>query len=95
MARPQAGDAITIKLMSGEEVIARLEEDQEEKLVVAKPRAIVNIPNKGIGLGPFVFTIPQNASIEIYKKNVVCYTETEDGMARQYTQGTTGLTLPK
>ena len=31
MARPQAGDTITIKLMSGEEVIARLEEDQEEK----------------------------------------------------------------
>ena len=91
----KSGDIITIKLMSGEEVVARLEEDKEEVLAVAKPRAIVNIPNKGIGLGPFVFTIPQDAKIEIYKKNVVCYAETEDGMARQYTQGTTGLTLPK
>jgi hypothetical protein len=25
----------------------------------------------------------------------VCYTETEDGMARQYREGTSGLTLPK
>ena len=95
MPNVQSGDTITIKLMSGEEVVARLEEDQEDKLLVNKPRAIVNIPNKGIGLGPFVFTIPQDAKIEIYKKNVVCYAETEDGMARQYTQGTTGLTLPK
>lgn len=95
MPSVQSGDIITIKLMSGEEVVARLEEDKEEVLAVAKPRAIVNIPNKGIGLGPFVFTVPQNAGIEIFKKNVVCYAETEDGMARQYTEGTSGLTLPK
>ena len=56
---------------------------------------MVNIPNKGIGLGPFVFTVPQTADIEIFKSNVVCYTETEDGMARQYREGTSGLTLPK
>ena len=91
----QQGDIITIKLMSGEEVLAKLIEITQDSIKISKPRAVVNIPNKGIGLGPFVFTIPQNASIEIYKKNVVCYTETEDGMARQYTQGTTGLTLPK
>jgi len=95
MPNLQSGDTITIKLMSGEEVVARLEEDQEDKLLVAKPRAIVNIPNKGIGLGPFVFTISQTASVEIFKKNVVCYAETEGGMARQYTEGTSGLTLPK
>jgi len=95
MPKPQQGDTITIKLMSGEEVVARLQEDREELLVVSKPRAIVNIPQKGIGLGPFVFTIPLDATVEIYKKNVVCYAETEDGMARQYTEGTSGLTLPK
>jgi len=95
MAKPQQGDTITIKLMSGEEVVARLQEDQEELLVVSKPRAIVNIPQKGLGLGPFVFTIPQDATVEIYKKNVVCYAETEGGMARQYMEGTSGLTLPK
>jgi hypothetical protein len=39
--------------------------------------------------------VPQNSDIEIYKRNVVCYTETEDGMARQYREGTSGLTLPK
>ena len=95
MPKPQQGDTITIKLMSGEEVVARLQEDQEELLVVSKPRAIVNIPQKGLGLGPFVFTIPQDATVEIYKKNVVCYAETEGGMARQYMEGTSGLTLPK
>ena len=95
MPNLQEGDIITIKLMSGEEVVARLREDKEDVLLVAKPRAVVNIPNKGIGLGPFVFTIPQDAEVEIFKKNVVCYAETEGGMARQYQEGTSGLTLPK
>ena len=95
MSNIKQGDIITIKLMSGEEVVAKLEEDQSEVIKVAKPRAVVNIPQKGIGLGPFVFTVSQTAVIDIFKKNVVCYAETEDGMARQYRQGTSGLTLPK
>ena len=95
MPNLKEGEIITIKLMSGEEVVAKLEEDQSEVIKVAKPRAVVNIPNKGIGLGPFVFTVSQTAVVDIYKKNVVCYAETEDGMARQYRQGTSGLTLPK
>jgi hypothetical protein len=95
MPNIKQGDIITIKLMSGEEVVAKLEEDQSEVIKVAKPRAVVNIPQKGIGLGPFVFTVSQTAVIDIFKKNVVCYAETEDGMARQYRQGTSGLTIPK
>jgi|TARA_R110000803_G_scaffold40700_2_gene87616 hypothetical protein len=91
----QQGDIITIKLMSGEEVLAKLIEITQDSIKISKPRAVVNIPNKGIGLGPFVFTVPQNADVEIYKNNIVCFTETEDGMARQYREGTTGLTLPK
>ena len=86
----QQGDIITIKLMSGEEVLAKLIEITQDSIKISKPRAVVNIPNKGIGLGPFVFTVPQNADVEIYKNNIVCFTETEDGMARQYREGTTG-----
>jgi len=95
MSSLQQGDIITIKLMSGEEVLAKLIEITQDSIKISKPRAVVNIPNKGIGLGPFVFTVPQNADVEIYKNNIVCFTETEDGMARQYREGTTGLTLPK
>ena len=76
----QQGDIITIKLMSGEEVLAKLIEITQDSIKISKPRAVVNIPNKGIGLGPFVFTVPQNADVEIYKNNIVCFTETEDGI---------------
>lgn len=91
----QSGDTVTIKLMSGEEILGRYESETADYIEIGRPRAIVNIPNKGIGLGPFVFTIPAHSSVKIFKKNVVCYAETENGMARQYTEGTTGLTLPK
>ena len=40
----QEGDIITIKLMSGEEVLARLIEITDEAIKIAKPRAVVAIP---------------------------------------------------
>ena len=57
--------------MSGEEVLARLIEITDEAIKIAKPRAVVNIINKGIGLDPFVSQC-QKSDIEIYKRNVVC-----------------------
>ena len=42
MSSLQEGD-ITIKLMSGEEVLARLIEITDEAIKIAKPRAVVNI----------------------------------------------------
>jgi len=85
-------DTITIKLMSGEEVVGRLVEEKDDMFIVAKPMAIVNMPS-GIGLGPYIFTAQPHSSIPIVKQNVVSWCLTESGMARKYAEGTTGLKL--
>lgn len=85
-------DTITIKLMSGEEVVARLVEDREDIFVVSRPMAVVNLQS-GLGLGPYIFTAQPHSNIPIVKKNVVTYCLTESHMARKYAEGTTGLKL--
>jgi hypothetical protein len=54
--------------------------------------AIVNLPS-GVGLGPFMFTVPQHGEYKIVKNNVVTWAKTEVNMAKKYGEGTTGLKL--
>jgi hypothetical protein len=85
-------DTITIKLMSGEEVVGRLVEENNDIFLVSKPMAIVNMPS-GLGLGPYIFTAQQHSVIPIVKQNVVSWCITESTMAKKYAEGTTGLKL--
>lgn len=87
-----ANDTISIKLMSGEEIVARFLEHDAEYIIVQRPMAIVNLPS-GVGLGPFMFTVPQHGEYKIVKNNVVTWAKTEVNMAKKYGEGTTGLKL--
>ena len=87
-----ANDTISIKLMSGEEIVARFLEHDAEYIAVQRPMAIVNLPS-GVGLGPFMFTVPQHGEYKIVKNNVVTWAKTEVNMAKKYGEGTTGLKL--
>jgi hypothetical protein len=92
MDQIKSNDTITIKLMSGEEVVTRLVEELDDVFVVSNPMAVVNLQS-GIGLGPYVFTAQPHSHIPIVKKNVVSWCLTENNMARKYAEGTTGLKL--
>ena len=87
-----ANDTVSIKLMSGEEIVARFIEHDNDYITIQRPMAIVNLPS-GVGLGPFMFTVPQHGEYKIVKNNVVTWTKTEINMAKKYGEGTTGLKL--
>ncbi len=86
------GDAITIKLTSGEEIVARLEEETNEGLKVSKPMSLT-ATQEGIGLAPYVFTISPETAFVIKSHAVVCVAKTIEEMATQYIQNTTGLAV--
>ena len=94
MSTINEGDTISIKLMSGEEVVARLIKDTERHLMIQRPMAIVNL-SSGIGLGPFMFTTPKFGEMPINKGNIVTYVKTEVAFAKKYAAVSyTHLTLP-
>ena len=54
--------------------------------------ALVNLAS-GIGLGPFMFTLPKHSELPINKSLIVTMAKTEVEFAKKYAEGTTGLKL--
>ena len=52
----KVGDTVSIKLSSGEEMVCRLEEENDTHVVVKQPMMLVAGKN-GAGLAPFMFTV--------------------------------------
>lgn len=88
----KAHDVITIKTSAGEEIVARLVEETDTTIKVHKPLAIM-ATQQGIGLGPFAFTLSQDADVVLNKSVILMIAKTEKEMASQYTQSTTGLAI--
>jgi len=86
------GDTITCKTVAGEEIIARLVEEKGTKLKVSKPMALT-ASQQGLGMVPFTFTVSPNADIELNVSTLVFIAKTDDEMAKQYIQSTTGLSV--
>lgn len=86
----KVGDTVSIKLTSGEEVVARYKEDKNNAMLLHKP-LMVTATQQGLGLAPFMFTIGPDATVSIENSKVVCVVKTQDEMSKQYIQSTTGI----
>lgn len=86
------GDTVSIKLMSGEEVVARLDEETATGVKVKHPMMLV-ANQQGVGLGPFMFTVNGDATFNLKNTSILCIAKTEKEMASQYIQTTTGLAV--
>ena len=86
----KVGETVSIKLTSGEEVVARLEEEKDESFILHKP-LMVTATQQGLGLAPFMFTIGPDAKVKIDHNKVVCLVKTQDEMSKHYIQSTTGI----
>lgn len=85
-------DTVTLKTTGGEEIVARFVEENANEITVQKPLAIM-ATGQGIGLGPFAFTISPDSKVKINKNSLLFVHKTDDEMAKQYTQSTTGIAL--
>jgi len=85
-------DVISIKLTSGEEIVGKLVEDKDSHLVLSKPLSLT-ATQQGMGLAPFMFTVDPEAKFSINKATVICISKTQEEMASNYIQNTTGLSV--
>ncbi len=87
-----AGDVVTVKLTSSEELIARFEGDDAHGYKISKPMVLSMTP-KGPGLMPYLFTVNPDTTITLSFNSVTVITTTDKDFANQYLQSTTGITL--
>ncbi len=87
-----AGDVVTIKLSSGEELIARFEGDDASGYKISKPMVLSMTP-KGPGLMPYLFTVSPDTTITVSYNTVTVIATTDKDFGNQYLESTTGIKL--
>lgn len=85
------GEPISIKLITGEEIIARFEEETEQYVKVTKPLAVTLGP-QGLGMIPFMF-LGNKDTYKLKQDHILAMAPPKKDAADQYIQGTTGIAL--
>jgi uncharacterized alpha/beta hydrolase family protein len=86
------GEVVTLKLTSGEELVARLDEETPTHYKLTKPM-VIGMGQQGPGLMPYLFTVSQDKTIPLLKSTVTVAVSSDKTFADQYIQSTTSIKL--
>jgi hypothetical protein len=92
LSKPIApGDIVSIKLINGDELIARLDEEATSSITIDRPLALT-MSGGGLGMIPWMFLGDKN-TITLKKDHIFCMVLSKKDASDQYVQGTTGIAL--
>jgi len=91
-AQYKVGDVISIKLSSGEEMIARLDSENDTNVIVSKPYILIAAQN-GMALAPYMFTVTPDTKIKLKINNIICVVKSAKDASDMYIKQSTGLTV--
>lgn len=87
-----AGEVITLKLTSGEELVGKLVEDGTSYYKISRPM-VIGMGQQGPGLMPYLFTVHPDKEIKLSKATVTVAEATDEGFAKQFLESTSGIKL--
>jgi copper(I)-binding protein len=85
------GDVVSIKLINGDEIIARLDRDDHHGITISKPLAVTLGP-QGLGMIPWVF-LAAKETMTLKREHIFVMLLAKKDAADQYLSGTTGIAL--
>ena len=83
-------DIVTIKLVSGEEVIGKFLKEDEKTITLDKPLMLA-MSQKGVGMAPVLMTVNPDSKLNFSKLAIVIMTHSDEEIGKQYTYQTTGI----
>ncbi len=83
-------DTVTIKLVSGEEIIGKFISDDDKIVTLEKPLMLA-MSQKGIGMAPVLMTVNPDTKLKFNKTAIVVMAHSDDEIGKQYTFQTTGI----
>ena len=86
------GDVVTLRMLTGEEVVTTLVSEDAVEVTVDRPMVIATGP-EGMGLVPFLFTVDPSRKIKINRAAIAVMCKTNEEISSGYTQKVTGLTV--
>ena len=87
------GETYTFKLTSGEEVLGKVLEIQDNYVSLKDPVSVAPGP-QGLGLMQSMFTADPRDPARLNINNVTIYALTDDSVKAKYIEATTGLVVP-
>lgn len=88
--RYDANDIVTLKLVNGDEVVAKIKQDTNDEFVVTKPCAV--LPSaKGLGLVQCMFSADTEVEIHIARSHVMMHAPSMKDMRDYYTEVVSGI----
>ena len=88
-----SGDVVSIKLINGDEIIARFESDDATTVTINRPLALT-MSAQGLGMIPWVF-LGEEGKITLDKEKTFFILPSKKEASKQYLEGTTGISLVK
>lgn len=85
-----AGDIVSLKLTSGEEIVGKYVSEDMMEIVLTKV-VMLAMTQKGVGMAPYMVTIDPDKEYAINKQAVILKAHTDKDIADQYTYQTTGI----
>lgn len=87
----KAGDIVTVKLSSSEEIIATLTAETGDTVTVEKPVILIQ-GQQGVGMMPWMMSA-EETKINIKSSHVMAIVKTQADVAKAYTQNTTSIQM--
>jgi|APGre2960657404_1045060.scaffolds.fasta_scaffold26516_3 hypothetical protein len=88
----KTGDVVSMKLVTGEEVVGKLDDDGTDSVTIHRPLVLAAGP-QGMSLAPYMITA-NDAGLVTYKRtHVVAMAASAKQMSDNYLQATTGIAL--
>ena len=89
----KVGEVYTLKLISGEEVVARVNAIEDQYLLLHDPVSVAPGP-QGLGLMQSLFTANPKDPARLNINSVTIFALTDESVKSKYIEATTGLVVP-
>lgn len=84
------GDIVSFKLVTGDEIVARVVTVESDSFEVSKPCTVMPSP-QGMGLIQSLFTADADVGVQLQKQHVIMHAPAIDAMQKHYIKTTTGI----
>lgn len=85
-----SGDIVSFKLITGDEIVARIAAVAPNGFEVSKPCTVMPSP-QGMGLIQSLFTAEADVNVVLQKEHVIMHAPAIDAMQKHYIKTTTGI----
>lgn len=83
-------DIVSFKLVNGDEIVAKVIDEQDDKFVIYKPCTVVP-SQQGLGLLQSLFTSELSKDVVLDKRHVMLHSSTQKEVENHYIATTTGI----